>query len=39
MGGAFYQNVVKVSRCVTGNQSKAIFGFNDRSVCATLRWS
>ncbi|KAI9823186.1 MAG: tryptophan--tRNA ligase [Thelocarpon impressellum] len=29
MGGAFYQNVVKVSRCVTGNQSKAIFGFDD----------
>ncbi|KAI9844437.1 MAG: tryptophan--tRNA ligase [Thelocarpon superellum] len=29
MGGAFYQNVVKVSRCVTANQSKAIFGFDD----------
>jgi tryptophanyl-tRNA synthetase len=30
MGGAFYQNVVRVSRCVTANQSKAIFGFDDR---------
>jgi tryptophanyl-tRNA synthetase len=30
MGGPFYQNVVRVSRCVTANQSKAIFGFDDR---------
>ena len=30
MGGDFYQNVVRISRCVTANQSKAIFGFNDR---------
>lgn len=30
MGGSFYQNVVRVSRCVTANQSKAIFGFDDR---------
>ncbi|KAH0550962.1 tryptophan--tRNA ligase [Trichoglossum hirsutum] len=29
MGGAFYKNVVRVSRCVTANQSKAIFGFDD----------
>ncbi|KAI9768842.1 MAG: tryptophan--tRNA ligase [Geoglossum simile] len=29
MGGAFYQNIVRVSRCVTANQSKAIFGFDD----------
>ncbi|KAI9887160.1 MAG: tryptophan--tRNA ligase [Watsoniomyces obsoletus] len=29
MGRAFYQNVVRVSRCVTANQSKAIFGFDD----------
>ncbi|KAI9671936.1 MAG: hypothetical protein M1817_002333 [Caeruleum heppii] len=29
MGGAFYQNVVKFSRCVTGNQSKGVFGFDD----------
>ena len=30
MGGAFYENVVRISRCVTGSQSKAIFGFDDR---------
>jgi tryptophanyl-tRNA synthetase len=30
MGGAFYENVLKVSRCITTNQSKAAFGFNDR---------
>ncbi|KAF2790091.1 tryptophanyl-tRNA synthetase [Melanomma pulvis-pyrius CBS 109.77] len=29
MGGAFYRNVVKVSRCITLNTSKAVFGFND----------
>ncbi|KAH0536434.1 tryptophan--tRNA ligase [Glutinoglossum americanum] len=29
MGGPFYQNVVRVSRCVTANQSKGIFGFDD----------
>lgn len=32
MGGAFYENVVKVSRCITLNASKAVFGFNDRYV-------
>jgi tryptophanyl-tRNA synthetase len=30
MGKEFYHNVVRVSRCVTANQSKAIFGFDDR---------
>lgn len=30
MGGAFYENVLKVSRCITTNQSKAAFGFTDR---------
>lgn len=29
MGGAFYENVVKVARCVTGSTVKAIFGFTD----------
>lgn len=32
MGGAFYRNVVSVSRCITLNASKAVFGFNDRCV-------
>jgi tryptophanyl-tRNA synthetase len=30
MGGAFYQNVVKISRQITQNTSKAVFGFTDR---------
>lgn len=29
MGGAFYQNVVQISRLITYNTSKAVFGFND----------
>lgn len=32
MGGAFYENVVKISRCITANQSKAAFGFTDMYV-------
>jgi tryptophanyl-tRNA synthetase len=30
MGGAFYQNVVQISRLITYNTSKAVFGFSDR---------
>jgi tryptophanyl-tRNA synthetase len=30
MGGAFYENVVKVSQCITYNVSKAVFGFTER---------
>ncbi|PLW16270.1 hypothetical protein PCANC_16842 [Puccinia coronata f. sp. avenae] len=29
MGGAFYKNVLQISRAITYNQSKATFGFND----------
>ncbi|KAL1989274.1 hypothetical protein VTN96DRAFT_36 [Rasamsonia emersonii] len=29
MGGAFYENVVKISRLITYNISKAVFGFNE----------
>lgn len=29
MGGKFYENVVKVSRQITGSTAKAVFGFND----------
>lgn len=28
--GPFYHNVVRISRLITANQSKAAFGFNDR---------
>ena len=31
MGGSFYENVVKISRCITYNTSKAVFGFTERS--------
>ncbi|CAO3673839.1 unnamed protein product [Rhizopus microsporus] len=29
VSGPFYQNVVRIARCITINQSKATFGFND----------
>jgi tryptophanyl-tRNA synthetase len=29
VGGAFYENVSKISRHITINQAKATFGFND----------
>jgi len=29
VGGAFYRNIVKISRQITSNQAKATFGFND----------
>ncbi|EIE92453.1 hypothetical protein G6F46_010448 [Rhizopus delemar] len=29
VSGPFYHNIVKISRCITLNQSKATFGFND----------
>ncbi|SCU81522.1 LAMI_0B06612g1_1 [Lachancea mirantina] len=29
MGGGFYENVVRVSRQITGSTAKAVFGFND----------
>lgn len=34
MGGSFYENVVKISRCITYNTSKAVFGFTERSETA-----
>lgn len=30
MGGAFYRNVTRISKHVTYNVAKAVFGFNDR---------
>jgi len=30
MGGAFYRNVTRISKHVTLNVARAIFGFNDR---------
>lgn len=34
MGGYFYETVVKISRCITYNTSKADFGFSERSETA-----
>lgn len=31
MGGAFYRNITRFSKCVTYNTAKAVFGFNDSS--------
>ena len=32
MGGAFYENVMAVAKCITTNQSKSVFGFDDAYV-------
>ncbi|KAJ2780480.1 tryptophan--tRNA ligase [Coemansia javaensis] len=29
VGGAFYRNILRISRCITGSMSKATFGFGD----------
>lgn len=29
VGGAFYKNIVRLSKHITLNQARAIFGFND----------
>jgi tryptophanyl-tRNA synthetase len=30
MGGAFYKNITRMSKHITWNVAKAVFGFNDR---------
>ncbi|KAI5845440.1 hypothetical protein BZA05DRAFT_150407 [Tricharina praecox] len=39
MGGAFYENVVKVSRCITTNQAKSTFGFTDADNIGKLHFA
>ncbi|KAF8244338.1 tryptophanyl-tRNA synthetase, partial [Wilcoxina mikolae CBS 423.85] len=39
MGGAFYENVVKVSRCITTNQAKSAFGFTDADNIGKLHFA
>lgn len=34
MGGAWYRNVTRMSKFVTLNQARAIFGFNERYAIA-----
>lgn len=38
MGGAFYRNVTRISKHVTLNVARAVFGFNDRylSPCNSI---
>ncbi|CAO3690053.1 unnamed protein product [Umbelopsis ramanniana] len=38
VGGEFYHNVVKISRCITTNQSKATFGFKDTDCVGKLHF-
>ncbi|RKP39491.1 hypothetical protein BJ085DRAFT_39102 [Dimargaris cristalligena] len=38
MGGAFYQNVVRISRCITTSTSKATFGFKDSDCVGKLHF-
>jgi tryptophanyl-tRNA synthetase len=37
VGQEFYHNVVRISRCITTNASRAVFGFNDRYVFSRPR--
>ncbi|PWW79931.1 tryptophanyl-tRNA synthetase [Tuber magnatum] len=39
MGGAFYENILKVARCITTNQSKAAFGFTDSDNIGKLHFT
>ncbi|RKP12647.1 hypothetical protein BJ684DRAFT_20825 [Piptocephalis cylindrospora] len=38
VGGAFYHNVVRISRCITTNASRATFGFNDSDNVGKLHF-
>jgi tryptophanyl-tRNA synthetase len=38
MGGGFYQNVVKIAKGITTNQSRACFGFNDSDNIGKLHF-
>jgi tryptophanyl-tRNA synthetase len=36
--GAFYHNVVRISRCITCSASKSTFGFNDSDCIGKLHF-
>ena len=38
VGGAFYHNIVRISRLITVNQSKGTFGFNDSDSIGKLHF-
>ncbi|CAA90500.1 cytoplasmic tryptophan-tRNA ligase Wrs1 [Schizosaccharomyces pombe] len=39
VGGAFYQNVVRIAKCITANQSKACFGFTDSDSIGKIHFA
>lgn len=39
MGGAFYENVVKISRCITTNQAQSTFGFGELDCIGKLHFA
>ncbi|EPX74478.1 tryptophan-tRNA ligase Wrs1 [Schizosaccharomyces octosporus yFS286] len=39
VGGAFYQNIVRISKCITANQAKSCFGFNDSDSIGKLHFA
>ncbi|KDN50365.1 tryptophanyl-tRNA synthetase [Tilletiaria anomala UBC 951] len=38
VGGPFYHNIVRIARCITANQSKGTFGFNDSDNVGKLHF-
>lgn len=38
VGGPFYHNIVRISKCINTNQSKSTFGFDDSSVIGKLHF-
>lgn len=38
VGGAFYHNIVRIAKCITTNQSKGTFGFNDSDNVGKLHF-
>jgi len=38
VGGAFYHNVIRISRAITSSQSKSTFGFNDSDCIGKLHF-
>ncbi|KAJ2083276.1 tryptophan--tRNA ligase [Coemansia sp. RSA 988] len=38
IGGAFYRNILQISRCITFNAAKATFGFNDSDYIGKIHF-
>ncbi|KAL6944677.1 tryptophan--tRNA ligase [Hanseniaspora osmophila] len=39
VGGAFYENIVRVSRQITGSTARAVFGFNDSDCIGKVHFA